>query len=94
LDIKEPSNEDEVRDANEEDSIGIDLKEGIIEEDEKKASRPKVIRAMKNLQGWINPEATDMIDASISGRKMIIDQANFAVMVSDHPKESATFKEA
>ena len=26
--------------------------------------------------------------------EMIIDQDNFALMVSDHPKEPATFKEA
>ena len=39
---------------------------------------PKVVRAMKKLQDWFNPEATDIIDALISGREMIIDQASFA----------------
>ena len=66
----------------------------IIEEDEKKVSESKVIRAMKKLQGQFNPEATSIINTSISGREMIIDQANFALMISDHPKEPANFKEA
>ena len=52
---------------------------------------PKVIRAMKKLQGWCSPEAPDVSNASISGREMIIDQANFVLIVIDYQKESTTF---
>ena len=64
-----------------------------IEEEEKKTSRAKVIVAIKTLQGWLNPEATDIIDVSISGREIVADWSDIAMMVSDHQEEAVNFKE-
>jgi hypothetical protein len=35
-------------------------------------------------QGWPGPNGTESIDTSLPGSEMIIDQDNFALMVSDH----------
>ena len=72
--------------------MGMDLKEGIIEEDERKASKPKVIREMKKLQGWYNPEATYIIDASISVKDVIIDQDNFSLMARAIQRNQPPFR--
>ena len=85
--IKNQVSSDEVQDDDEEESMRMDLKEGIIKEDERKASKLKVIRAMKKLQGWANPDVIDIIDASISRRYIMISESTFAFRVSDHPKK-------
>jgi hypothetical protein len=35
---------------------------------------------MKKLQGWLNPEASRIFESLKSGREMILDQADIAIM--------------
>ena len=81
MESKGSINEHEVKDDNEIELMGIDLRESM-------NAKPKFIRTMKKRQ-----EATGIIGFSISGREMI-DQANFALIVSDHPKKPDAFTEA
>ena len=53
----------------------------------------KVLNEMKKLQDWFNPDASRIVDASNSGRKMILDQADIALTRLEGPKEPVSFDE-
>jgi hypothetical protein len=65
--------------------------QGTVEQDKKKDKGSKVIREMKKLQGWFNPDASRVVESSSSGREPIID---IAFLTVEQPKESGTFNEA
>jgi hypothetical protein len=65
-----------------------------VEKDKKKDKGSKVIREMKKLQGWFNPDASRVVDSSNSGREPIVDQADISFMTVEQPKEPGTFNEA
>ena len=65
-----------------------------VEQDKKNDKGSKVIREMKKLQGWFNPDASRVVESSNSGREPIVDQADIAFMMMEQPKEPGTFNEA
>jgi hypothetical protein len=65
-----------------------------VEQDKKKDKGSKVIREMKKLQGWFNPDASRVVESSNFGRELIVDQADTAFMMVEQPKEPGTFNEA
>ena len=49
---------------------------------------------MKKLQGWFNPEASRIVETLKSGRKMILVQADIAMMMLEGPMEPVSSDEA
>jgi hypothetical protein len=63
-------------------------------DDEEKSPKPKLLNRMKKLQGWFNPEASRIFERLKSGREMILDQVDIAMMMLEGPMEPASFDEA
>jgi hypothetical protein len=49
---------------------------------------------MKKLQVWFNPEASRIVESLQSGREMILDQADTAMMMLEGPMEPGNFDQA
>ena len=66
--VKEDSNNEKDDDVEDNDSILVKTKaKETVEQEEKKDTSLKVIREMKKLQGWFNPDASRVIESSNSG---------------------------
>ena len=61
---------------------------------EERSPKPKLLSQMKKLQGWFNPEASRIVETLKSGREMILDQADIAMMMLEGPMEPVSFDEA
>ena len=61
---------------------------------EERSTKPKLLSQMKKLQGWFNPEASRIVETLKSGREMILDQADIAMMMLEGPMEPVSFDEA
>jgi FtsZ-interacting cell division protein YlmF len=63
-------------------------------EDESNKSDKKVFRAMRKLESWFNPEATNAVEDYSHGREMTLDQVNLALFSTVTVKEPTTYEEA
>ena len=64
------------------------------DEIDKKNKDEKVIRAMKKLESWFNPQATKVIEDHNHGREILLEQVNLALLTTDFMKEPSSFEEA
>ena len=93
--VKEDPESEKDDEIDDDDSILANTKaQETVEQDKKKDKGSKVIREMKKLQGWFNPDASRVVESSNSGREPIVDQADIAFMMMEQPKEPGTFNEA
>jgi hypothetical protein len=93
--VKEDPESEKDDEIDDDDSILANTKaQETVEQDKKKDKGSKVIREMKKLQGWFNPDASRVVESSNSGREPIVDQADIAFMTVEQPKEPGTFNEA
>ena len=61
---------------------------------ERNDSNEKVIREMKKLESWFNPQATKTIEDYDRGREVSLEQVNMALFSAVFVKEPSTFEEA
>ena len=61
---------------------------------EERSPKPKLLSQMKKLQGWFNPEASRIVETLKSGREMILDQADIAMMRLEGSMEPVSLDEA
>ena len=94
--VKEAHNNQNDADFEDDDSIiDYDTKaKESVEGDKEQDTNPKADIEMKKLQGWFNPEASRIIEASKSGREPIVYQSGTALMMLKQPQEPNTFDEA
>ena len=93
--VKEDPESEKDDEIDDDDSILANTKaKETVEQDKKKDKGSKVIREMKKLQGWFNPDASRVIESSDSGREPIVDPADTAFMMVEQPQEPGTFDEA
>jgi hypothetical protein len=59
---------------------------------EEKSPEPKLLYEMKKLQGWFNPEASRIVETLKSGREMILDQSEIAIMMLEKGSSNGTKK--
>ena len=89
--MKEDTSSEKDNDSDDDDESILDVnardKESS-EGDEKKDTNPKIIREMKKLQGWFNPDASRMVETSKSGRDLIVEQADIALMIPQGTQDS------
>ena len=64
------------------------------DEIDKKNKDEKVIRAMKKLESWFNPQATKVIEDHNHGREILLEQVNLALLTTNLMKEPSSFEEA
>ena len=65
----------------------------VIIETTMKTPKPNLLKEMMQLFGWINPDASKIVDTSNAGREMILDQADIALTRLEGPKEPVIFDE-
>jgi Reverse transcriptase (RNA-dependent DNA polymerase) len=66
----------------------------VVDEKNKKNRDERVIRAMKKLESWFNPQATKVIENHDHGREILLEQVNLALFTTDFTKEPSSFEEA
>jgi hypothetical protein len=63
-------------------------------EENKKDTHERVIRAMKKLEGWFNPQATKVMEDYNPGRETLLEQVNLALFTTNLVKEPSSYEEA
>jgi hypothetical protein len=63
-------------------------------EDEVNELDKKVLRAMKKLESWFNPQATKVVEDYNHGREITLDQVNLDLFSTEIIKESTTYEES
>jgi hypothetical protein len=71
----------------EEEAINVDV-------DKKKKTNEKIIREMRKLESWFNPQATRIVDEFDCGREIVFEQVNLALLTTSFTKEPSSFEEA
>jgi hypothetical protein len=65
----------------------------VVEKD-KKSTNETVIRAMKKLESWFNPQATKVLQDHNPGRETLLEHVNLALFTTNFVKEPSSFEEA
>jgi hypothetical protein len=63
-------------------------------EEEGNDSDKKVFRAMRKLESWFNPQATNAVENNNHGREIKLDQVNLALFSTEIIKEQTSYEEA
>jgi hypothetical protein len=65
-----------------------------VDENAKKNTSERVVREMKKLESWFNPQATKVIEDYDCGREISLEQVNLALFTTALIKEPSSFEEA
>jgi Reverse transcriptase (RNA-dependent DNA polymerase)/gag-polypeptide of LTR copia-type/Zinc knuckle len=65
-----------------------------VDEIAKKKANNRVVREMKKLESWFNPQATKVIEDYDRGRAISLEQVNLALFTTAFIKEPSSFEEA
>jgi hypothetical protein len=65
-----------------------------VDENAKKNENERVIREMKRLESWFNPQATKFIEEYDCGREISLEQVNLALFTTVFIKEPSSFEVA
>jgi hypothetical protein len=60
----------------------------------KKKTNEKIVREMRKLESWFNPQATKIVDELDRGREIVFEQVNLALLTTSLTKEPSSFEEA
>jgi hypothetical protein len=62
--------------------------------DMKKKTNERIVREMRKLESWLNPQATKIVDEFDRGREIVLEQVNLALLTTSLTKEPSNFEEA
>jgi hypothetical protein len=65
-----------------------------VDVDMKKKTNERIIREMRKLESWFNPQATKIIDDFDHGREIVLEQVNLSLLTTSFTKEPLSFEEA
>jgi hypothetical protein len=65
-----------------------------VDENAKKIASERVVREMKKLESWFNPQATKVIEEYDCGREISLEQVNLAFFTTAFIKEPSSFEDA
>ncbi len=65
-----------------------------VDKNSKKDANERVIREMKRLESWFNPQKTKVIEDYNCGREILLEQVNLALFTTAFIKEPSSFEEA
>jgi hypothetical protein len=60
----------------------------------KQKTNEKIVREMRKLESWFNPQATKIVDGFDRGREIVLEQVNLALLTTSLTKEPCSFEEA
>jgi hypothetical protein len=66
----------------------------IVDVDKKKKTNEKIVREMRKLESWFNPQATNIVDGFDRGREIVLEQVNLALLTTSFINEPSSFEEA
>jgi hypothetical protein len=61
---------------------------------DKKKTNEKIVREMRKLESWFNPQATKIVDEFDHGREIVLEQVNSDLLTTSFTKEPSSFEEA
>jgi hypothetical protein len=61
---------------------------------DKKKTNENIVREMRKLESWFNPQATKIVDEFDCGREIVFEQVNLALLTTSLTKEPSNFEEA
>jgi hypothetical protein len=62
--------------------------------DKKKKTNEKIVREMRKLKSWFNPQATKIVDEFDRGREIVFEQVNLALLTDSLTKEPSSFEKS
>jgi hypothetical protein len=65
-----------------------------VDVDKKKKTNEKIVREMRKLESWFNPQATRIVDEFDRGREIVLEQVNLALLTTSFTKEPSNFEES
>jgi hypothetical protein len=61
--------------------------------DKEKKTNEKIVREMRILESWFNPQATKIVDELDRGREIVLEKVNLALLTTSLTKEPSSFEE-
>jgi hypothetical protein len=65
-----------------------------VDVDKEKKTNEKIVREMRKLKSWFNPQATKIVDEFHRGRDIVLEQVNLVLLTTSLSKEPSSFEEA